>query len=62
MPIVNITTMGDRNGANSFKVDQATVNDCIGKLTDPNAVLVLREQEGTGYIPVRHVTAMWVNA
>ncbi len=62
MPTVNITTLGDSNGANSFKVDQETIDECVGKLTQPDAVLVLREREGTAYIPVRHVTAMWVAA
>ncbi len=62
MPKVNITTLGDSNGANSFKVDREVVNDCIDKLPDPDAVLVLPEPGGTAYIPVRHVTAMWVAA
>ena len=62
MPIIMITTMGDSNGANKFTVDQATVDRCVEQLADPNAVLALRERDGTGYIPVRHVTAVWVTA
>lgn len=60
MPTVIITTIGDSNGPNKFTVDQATADRCIEQLADPNAVLELREREGTGYVPVRHITAMWV--
>lgn len=61
MPRVNITTR-DTDGPTPFTVDQDTIDRCVEQLNDPNAVLVLREDEGTGYIPVRHVVGLYVVA
>ncbi|MET0417277.1 MAG: hypothetical protein ABW022_14795 [Actinoplanes sp.] len=59
MPHVIITTSNDRT---PFDVDQAAIDRCVEQLGDPDAVLVLAEQQGTAYIPVRQVIAMYVPA
>ncbi|GIM89696.1 hypothetical protein [Paractinoplanes toevensis] len=59
MPTINIRTSG---GGESFTVDQATVDRCVEQLKNLDAVLRIDDEDGTAYIPARHVVSLFVAA
>lgn len=62
MPTVSIWSIGDSpDKPSKYEVDADQANYCVGRLSDPDAVLEFstsdREVE---YVPVRHITKLRV--